>query len=277
MSANPDLDAIVSAWLDEGPTDLPDATRRAILTSVPITRRAGRGPFARWTWPSTKGLARLATAALVAAFAIGGAIYVVRLPTMGGPNASPTLAPTSPPATATILTLREGRLPAGSYSTTAFQPTLRFNLGAGWTARFPDDLDEIAFDRPNQDFVAITRVSQVVDPTTGTVGPVPDNLMGWLAADPDFEWAGPPEPVEIAGFAGTMIEGQVKAGLPSTDIFAYSTGNMRVVGPDRMRYYVLPLDGPDLTIVVEGRTDSGFAADLAALKVLLDSLEIGPS
>jgi hypothetical protein len=164
----------------------------------------------------------------------------------------------------------------GRYSTTAFQPTLRLTLGDGWTARFPDDVDEIAFDRPNQDFVAITRVSSVLDPRTGTVGPVPDDLMGWLTANPNYESSETPVPVEIAGLAGTTIAGQVKAGLAPTDTFAYDTGNMRIIGGDRMRYYVLPLDGPDLTVVVSGRTDSGFAAAVAALQVLLDSLEIGP-
>jgi len=276
MTANDERDATVSAWLDEGPTDLPGATRRAILTSIPMTPQVGRGPTALWTPPRMHGLGLFAAAALVAVLAIGGAIYLVRPPAVG-PNASPTIAPTNPPTAASRVALREGRLPAGQYTTTAFQPTLRFTLGDGWTARFPDDLDEIAFDRPNQDFVAITRVSTVVDPRTGAAGPVPDDLMTWLTANPSFEWSGAPVPVEVAGLAGTMIQGQVKSGLPATDTFAYSTGNMRVVGPDRMRYYVLPLDGPDLTIVVESRTDSGFAADAAALQVLLDSLEIGPS
>jgi hypothetical protein len=41
-----DPDAVMTAWLDEGPRDLPDATRRAILTALPTTRQ-DRGPLSR--------------------------------------------------------------------------------------------------------------------------------------------------------------------------------------------------------------------------------------
>jgi hypothetical protein len=277
MTANVDPDRIVSAWLDEGPTELPDATRRAILTSLPTTSQARRGPFQMWRLTAGNAVPRLAAAALVAILAVGGALYLGRQPAVGGPNPSPTVAPSSPPATASVLTLREGRLAAGTYSTTAFSPTLRFNLGAGWSADFPDDLDEIALRRPNDDFLGITRVSNVVDPKTKAVRPAPDDLIAWLTANPSFEWSGQPVPVEIAGLTGKMIEGHVRAGLAATDTFAYPTGNMHVIGGDRMRYYVLPLDGPDLTFVVRGLTDSGFRANVEAIQVLFDSLEIGPS
>jgi hypothetical protein len=281
MTAHTDPDGIVMAWLDEGPTDLPDATRRAILTALPIAPQSRRRRIARWTLPPMNGFARLATAAIVALATVVSVVYIVRPLGVAGPDPSPTPTATTPPFTPTQTTsglapLHEGRLVPGRYSTTAFQPTLRFTLGDGWTARFRDDLDEIALDRPNQDFVAITRVSSVLDPGTGAVRPVPDDLMGWLSANPNYEWSGAPVPVEIAGLAGTMIEGHVKAGLAPTDTFAYDTGNMRITGGDRMRYYVLPFDGPDLTFVVAGRTDSGFAAAVAALEVLLRSLEIGP-
>ena len=33
MNAPRDPETVLAAWLDEGPTDLPDVTRRAILTA----------------------------------------------------------------------------------------------------------------------------------------------------------------------------------------------------------------------------------------------------
>jgi hypothetical protein len=93
MNATRDPDRTLAAWLDEGPTDLPDATRRAILTALPTTRQARRGLLAPWRLPSTNTYSRLAAAAVVAVIAIGGALYLLgpsREPGQGGPSPSPS-------------------------------------------------------------------------------------------------------------------------------------------------------------------------------------------
>ncbi len=190
----------------------------------------------------------------------------------------PASSPSSPAAGASqasgLLPISAGLLPAGAYTTTAFQPTLHFRLADGWNSLFPDDPDEIAFDAADgTGFMAITRVSKVVD-AKGTV-PVPDDIIGWLAANPHFTWSGAPVPVTIGGVAGAMIDGKVKAGLEPTDVFAYDTGNMKVLGGDHMRYYVVPLEGPDLTIVLARLGgDDGFEKVLESAQATLDSLEI---
>jgi hypothetical protein len=113
MNVTRDPDSILSAWLDEGPTDLPDATRRAILTSLPTTPQARRGPFAPWRFAFMTSTTRLAAAALVAVVAIGGAIYLIgQRSGVGGPTPTPTAtarptsqstaAPTSAPPAATL-------------------------------------------------------------------------------------------------------------------------------------------------------------------------------
>jgi Tol biopolymer transport system component len=43
MSTMRDPDVILAAWLDEGPTGLPDVTRRAIVMALPATTQARRG------------------------------------------------------------------------------------------------------------------------------------------------------------------------------------------------------------------------------------------
>jgi hypothetical protein len=116
--------------------------------------------------------------------------------------------------------------------------------------------------------MAITRVTKVID-RTGTI-PVPDDLIGWLAANPNFSWSGKPVAVTVGGIAGAMLDGTVKTG---TDVFVYESGNMRVATRDHVRYYVLPLDGPDLTIVLMSPGD-GFEALLDRAQATLDSLEI---
>jgi hypothetical protein len=127
MNATRDPDAILNAWLDEGPTDLPDATRRAILTSLPTTPQARRGPFAPWRFFPMNTYARLAAAAVVAVIAIGGALYLIGPSNgLGGPGltASPSPAPT---AAATH--------PSGTPDTTTWIPFS--STVFGFDARYP--------------------------------------------------------------------------------------------------------------------------------------------
>lgn len=97
MNVTRDPDSILDAWLDEGPTDLPDATRRAILSSLPTTPQARRGPLAPWR--STR-MSMVAGAAAVLVVAIVG-IGVLALEVghggnqVGGP--SPTAIPSPTP------------------------------------------------------------------------------------------------------------------------------------------------------------------------------------
>jgi hypothetical protein len=282
MTAHRDPDVVLGGWLDEGPTELPDATRRAIVVSLSMTTQTRRGrEFRPWRLDLRQRLAPVAMAVAAAVLAVGAATYLLRpavvvdpaasgLPASPGPSvdASPTAVPFGP------VPLHEGLLGGARYFTTSFVPTLRFTLSQGWTAPFKDDTDEIALDRRNHDFVGITRVSRVIDPSTHEPVPVPDDLVAWLVENPNFEWSGPATTVEIAGRPARLIEGRVKAGPPEIDTFAYDAGNMRILAGDQMRYYVLPLNGPDLTIVVAGRTESGYADTLEAVQVLLDSLEI---
>lgn len=93
MNVTRDPELILAAWLDAGPTDLPDATRRAILTSLPTTSQARRGPFAPWRFSTMNIHARLAAAAVVAVVALGGALYLVG-PRLGvGPSLTPSPTP----------------------------------------------------------------------------------------------------------------------------------------------------------------------------------------
>lgn len=98
MNATRDPDSILAAWIDEGPTDLPDGTRRAILTALPTTKQARRGPLAPWRFFEMNTYARLAVAALVAVVAVGGALYLLGGSGgvgSNGPTPSPQIAPTS--------------------------------------------------------------------------------------------------------------------------------------------------------------------------------------
>ena len=204
--------------------------------------------------------------ATVAGCGTGGAVASAPAPTS-------TSAPKASPAASGPHKLTAGSLPAGDYTTTEFQPTLHFTLGEGWGNNFPDDSDEVALNRgADISVVAFSRVSRVIDPTTHQAVPVPDDLLSWLAANPNISWSGPSVPVEIGGLSGGTLEGEVKGQKPA-DMFAYDTGNFRMVPGNRVRCYVLALDGPDLTIVVMAE-DATFASVAEATKTMLDSLEV---
>jgi hypothetical protein len=105
MTTPRDPEITVAAWLHEGPTDLPDVTRRAILTALPTTSQARRGLFAPGRMILMNPLARFAIAVVVAAIAVGAGFAFLRNtgPPVGGsptPAVSPTQGTPRPTATA---------------------------------------------------------------------------------------------------------------------------------------------------------------------------------
>jgi hypothetical protein len=213
------------------------------------------------------------TIATVAGCGPGGAAASAMTGT-STPMPASTAAPTASPAASGPHKLTSGSLPAGDYTTTVFKPTLHFALAEGWNGNFPDDADGVALNRgDDRSILGMSQVARIVDPVTHKAVPVPADLVGWLGAHPSFEWAGPSMPVEIGGLSGSTLKGQLKDGMPQTEIFAYDTGNFRAVPKNPMQFYVLALDGGNLTIVVMA-ADSYFAEFSAASQPVLDSLEI---
>ena len=95
MSVLRDPDAILAAWLDEGPARLPEATKRAIAVTTRMTRQARRPVWSPWRNPTMNGASRYALAAVaVLAVAMGG-LYLLGQ-TGGGVGAPSVSVPPSP-------------------------------------------------------------------------------------------------------------------------------------------------------------------------------------
>jgi len=104
--------AIVAAWLEEGPNELPESTRRAIAVDVRTTHQSRRSVWAPRWFPRLDRLTMAAMAAVaVMALVIGG--FVVRPFESGGsnvgglppaPSASPAPSPSETPSAAPIPT-----------------------------------------------------------------------------------------------------------------------------------------------------------------------------
>jgi hypothetical protein len=96
MTTRHDPDLTIAAWLDDGPTRLPESTGRAIAVSIRTSRQTLRPMWAPWRNPPMSSPARLLAAALVAIVAIGGVVYAV---TPRGSGVGPPIAAASPSPT----------------------------------------------------------------------------------------------------------------------------------------------------------------------------------
>lgn len=146
MNATRDPETILAAWLDEGPVDLPDVTRRAIVTALPTTSQARRGPFAPWRLPMPT-FTRAAVAATLAVIAFGGAVSLLA-PRQGvGPAPTPSstsgvTGPDVPALDATFTSRLHGyslRYPS-SWSAESATALWRAGEGLPWGNPTLDDL-----------------------------------------------------------------------------------------------------------------------------------------
>ena len=200
MTDDRSLERAARSWLEEGPTRAPNRPVEAALARIQSTPQE-RGPLVPWRLPTVNPALKLATAAVVAAIAIGGSLFVLRGPGgFGGsptPSTLPTTAPTATPPAATqpptpepftgactLITSEEAESTAGVEGLGAFlnevatgdgtaclysdgggTPVLRLTwTPAGGTASFDD-----AAANPGVDMVAGLGDGAVFDPSTYTL------------------------------------------------------------------------------------------------------------
>ena len=108
MTVNRDPEAIIAAWLGEGPDLLPETTRRAIAVSTRTTHRSRPPLGLSWTGPNKNGVTRYAVAAVAIVAVVVGGLSFLRPGTgqpagVGGPgspapsaSASPSTSPPPP-------------------------------------------------------------------------------------------------------------------------------------------------------------------------------------
>jgi hypothetical protein len=103
MNTRRDPDAILAAWLDEGPTDLPDVTRRAIVAALPTTTQARRGPLAPGRIFQMSSLSRASVAVGIVVVAVVGLAGLNLVRNGNGIGAASPSPITSPPSSPTPL------------------------------------------------------------------------------------------------------------------------------------------------------------------------------
>lgn len=207
MTKPRDPDAIVAAWLDDGPVELPADTRRAILVGLRTQPRARRlaTPGGIVMLPLSR---LLAAAAVVLAVAFAAAVVLGnRSSGPGGPSATPPSSPgpsptvavrSASPSPSPVASSAPSRPPSPTPfpSATVFSSPLygyAVTLPAGWLVTAAqtrwDGQGAPGFDAPNVDgWVAPhveNRCSQVFvcAPTLWAfAGPTTLDLAAWVAA-----------------------------------------------------------------------------------------------
>ncbi len=140
MTVRRDPDPILAAWLHEGPTRLPDATRRAIAVSIRTTRQSRLPNWLPWRDPTVNGMTRYALAAVAVLAVVVGGLYFLRPGTdpsvgVGGPR-SPVPSVSPAPSPSPSPSPRPSPEPSvGALTQTFTSPTFGYSIRhpAGWT------------------------------------------------------------------------------------------------------------------------------------------------
>ncbi len=159
-------------------------------------------------------------------------------------------------------------LPAGTYTSQAFQPPVTFTLPAGWWMP-SDTADYLGLQPVDSDLIGIhlfrnpLAASQDLDcPTSGEpgVGTLSSELVAWIRGLPGFA-VGNPRLVTVGGLPGLEIDVAIAAGwtascpfangLPTVPLFVGSNGSLRwvVAGDELLRLSLLDAPGGGTVVV----------------------------
>jgi hypothetical protein len=196
MTTPRDPDEILAMWLDEGPTRLPDQTRRAISVALPTTSQRRRGWSVPWR-PNIMSTTLKYAIGAVAVFAIAFGGWYLLVPASGGVGAgpSPTPSPTASPAG----TSPSGTSSASAYDSAAFGVPLSLTLPDGWSIDSQGS-DLIGLSGPDQPATIMNMSTMTVRGATATDPwtPWPADIEAWLGARPEFR-PGASHPVTVGG------------------------------------------------------------------------------
>ncbi len=175
---------------------------------------------------------------------------------------TPTLSPTLPP-------LRSGSSKAGNYRVENVEPEIHVTLPAGWQLYFNDAGG--AYMNTGGGELLLARPEQVIVPDTNDHEPAPEDLLAWFVDHPSLRVT-EPTPVEIAGRDAAYVESDP---THKVDVFYDPLGNFHVGPGTGARFYVIPVDGPDILAVLLKNEGGEFDEALDVGVPIVESLEIG--
>ncbi len=309
MNVTRDPDAILAAWLEEGPTGLPEPTRRAIAVNTRTTTQRRQPIWMPRRRPSMNIYARWAIAAIAVVIAVGGAAYFLA-PAGGGVGGTPTAVPSpspsasaSPAVTATpvpsvaslatpspspSVLAKEGFVYPGRY-VPAFDPGLTFTIAhevehscapegiqAGFQCRGSIDANlpvwlNVEFGQPRIE-IHIGRVDKVFDPKhPATLIDPPADLASWISKLPGVTVVTAPTTVKVGGLDATQFDVTESKAVRIGPIPGVTDPPAFGFGPNyTIRLIVLPVHGHQVLIMLG--TEDVFAPAMTELQPLVDSI-----
>ena len=269
MNDRSDTDRVLAYWFEDGPTAMPDRVADVVAHRISLRpQRRSRRLLRRSPMRAiTIGLA----AAAVLIVAVVGYNLLPRGPSVGGPFATaspaPTLAPTNPTPS----------LASGFIDGTRLLVPLTLTLSGGWTYGGIDANNlELFWDGTNVDlgFHPLSRVTLPGATLTDPWIPVPADFVAWVKQRPEFTGY-QTRPVTVGGRSGTEIDAAFvwKAGTTKRDFLRYTSGAWLYdegnVG-HRIRFVIVP-DGPSGggVVIVVNAPGPDWDAAAAALDVVL--------
>src|SRR5215212_9201694 len=119
MNVTRDPDAILAAWLEEGPTRLPETTRRAIRVNARTTNQHRQPLGVPLRRPKMNPFVRILAAAIAIAVVIGGAWYALAPGGLTGGPPPPTASLSPSPTQDVMSSLEASGAPRSSATTMA--------------------------------------------------------------------------------------------------------------------------------------------------------------
>jgi hypothetical protein len=227
-----DPDAILAAWLEDGPTQLPETTRRAIAVGLRSTSQTRRVLDVPWRPNVMNPFARLAVAAAAIVIVAGGALYLLAPgnQTIGGPSAAPSPSVVAPSASPSAQASVSPSQPVAWESFTSRRFAYTMEVPVGWVYSNPiDDLPDDLF--PGEEIQYADRWDDPADRfpyfIVAVIDPAPEADSAWLEravarliADCD---AADPVTVSVSGTTGERRRATCTDGL-ATEIVFFSQG-----------------------------------------------------
>jgi hypothetical protein len=307
MTTPRDPDEILATWLDEGPTRIPDQTRRAIAVAIPTTTQRRRGWTAPWRFAIMTMTSKVAIGALtVVAILVGGAFLLRPGPAdhdVGGAPSATLAATPSPTAAATpaasstpgAIGVGENTAPLAAGTYTVFDPFpvhMTMTIPVGWSGNVGGPYAVFLQRSSGPGAIGLTIFNDVyVDPChseKGLLSPRPgssvDALSAVLAKMPDVD---PTKPVKstIGGQAATQLTLTAPASAtcspdPAEDLYLtwkLPLGAVQGIGPRQQdRVWITEVDGT--RVVIDAQEPIAQDAALhAEIQSILDSIQIHPT
>ncbi len=308
MTKRSDIERVLHVWMVDGPAVIPDRVVDVVAARIAINRQRRTWPFPGRT--TVTPIRLMAGLAAVLVLAIVGFNFLPSLSSNSGgspPPATASAAPaTVPPTAAPTPTGRPGPTPKTITSRpfdSAPNLAISFDLPVGWSEqdafegpRGRTDPDGVmvlflqaqgVFSDPCQWDVAGTSVED--QPGDLALGADALEFANALHANSAYTSTGAPTPISLGSRAGYAVEIQLPADLdfvgPTCDVPAGDQDGQYIVfggtgffpqGPgNRWQVSVVDVGDVQLAVVLSSFAETP-AADLAAARALIESIEITP-